>query len=149
MDKFLEFLQSQKVATIAAADERGPWVANIYYALADKTLYFVSPKNARHSEMILKNDKIAFAVSWFDTKNQTNRKGIQGSGLCHLVKNPKEIMIAVKSLNEAFPDLKDMITIDWLKTNAWEVRVWSIKPSYIKYYDDEVYGEEESEEFRF
>lgn len=150
MNKLLQFLKNNKVATIATADERGPWVANVYYAVgSDNVLYFVSPKDARHSEMILKNDNIAFSISWFDEQNHGNRKGVQGLGRCDIVKNPAEIITAIKALNEVFPDLKDMITVDWIKTNAWQVRVWAIQLTYIKYYDDEIYGEEESEEFNF
>lgn len=150
MDKLLQFLKSQKVMTIATADERGPWTANVYYAMTnDNIIYFVSQKDSKHSQMILKNNHIAFAVAWFDCKDHSNRKGIQGLGICEIVKNPKYIISGIKALNQTFPDLKDIITVDWIKNNTWDVRVWSIKPTYAKYYDDEVYGEEESEEFNF
>lgn len=150
MEKLLQFIKSQKVMTIATADERGPWTASVYYAVADDgVMYFVSTKDARHSEMILKNNRIAFSIAWHNKKNSADRKGVQGLGICETVHNPLTIMTAVKALNASFPDLKNMITVEWIATNMWGARIWSIKPSYAKYYDDEVYGEEESKEFNF
>lgn len=32
-------------------------------------------------------------------------------------------------------------------TNAWGSKIWVIKPKFMKYWDDEVYGDDESEEF--
>jgi len=150
MEKLLQFIKSQKVMTIAVSDERGPWAANVYYTLADnENIYFVSPKDSRHSKMILNKDQVAFSIAWFDKNNIANRKGVQGLGVCQIVKNPKEIINAIRALNTSFPDFKDTITAEWIASNMWGTRVWVLKPNYAKYYDDAIYGEEESEEFNF
>lgn len=136
--------------TIASCNEKNVWIANIYFG-ADKTgkIYFVSPKDAKHSQMILKNPEIAFSVAWFDSKNSKNRKGIQGLGTCRPTKNPTEITTGIKLLYKKFPDLRDVLTVKWIMTNIWGSKIWVIKPTYMKYWDDEIYGDDESEEFNF
>lgn len=148
MEKALKFLKSQKLLTIASHDEKDIWIANVYF-VADKqgTIYFISPKNTKHSLMILKNPNIAFSIAWFDQNNHQNRKSIQGLGACHQAKSPTEIATGIKLLYKNFSDLRDILTVKWIMTNAWGTKVWVLKPSYMKYWDDEIYGNDESEEF--
>ncbi len=135
---------------IACHDEDDVWVANVYFGADDKqNIYFVSPENNRHSKMILKNPNIAFSIAWFDPGNHKSRKAIQGLGVCRPTKNPTEIATGIKLLYNKFPDLRDIHTVKWIMTNVWGAKVWVLKPSYMKYWDDEVYGENESEEFTF
>jgi len=64
---------------IASRDEKDVWVANVYFSADEKgNLYFVSSKDAKHSQMILKNHNVAFSIAWFDHTNSKNRKGVQG-----------------------------------------------------------------------
>ncbi len=133
---------------IASHDERNVWVANVYFGIDEKaTAYFISPKNTKHSKMILKNPKIAFSVAWFDQNNHRNRKAVQGTGISRPARNLKEIATGIKLLYKKFPDLRDILTVKWIMTNAWGSKIWVIKPNYIKYWDDELYGDKETEEF--
>ena len=60
---------------IASCDEKDVWVANVYFGVDEKaTIYFVSSKDTKHSQMILKNPKVAFSIAWFDTSNHKNRE---------------------------------------------------------------------------
>lgn len=148
MKKPLQFIKSQQLMAIASRDEKDVWIANVYFGVdAKATLYFVSAKDATHSKMILKNPNVAFSVAWFDPSNHKNRKGIQGRGVCRPAKNPTEIATGIKLLYEKFPDLRDILTVKWIMTNAWGSKIWVLKPSSMKYWDDEVYGDDESEEF--
>lgn len=134
--------------TIASHDKDDVWVANVYVSVDDEAnIYFISPKDAKHSQMILKNPNVAFSFAWFDPKNHKNRKGVQGLGVCHSVKNPAETATGIKLLYKAFPDLRDILTVKWITTNVWGTKVWKLKPTYMKYWDDEIYGDNESEEF--
>lgn len=148
MKKALKFIKSQKLMTIASQDGKGVWVANVYISIDEKaTIYFISPEDTKHSQMILKNPNVSFSVAWFDPKNQKNRKAVQGLGVCRPAKNPAEIATGIKLLYKNFPDLRDILTVKWIMTNAWGSKVWVLKPTYMKYWDDEIYGDEESEEF--
>jgi len=148
MKNVLDFLKNQRLMAIATSDERGPWIANVYFSADEKgTIYFVSSIDTRHSEMILKNQNIAFSTAWFDPNNQRNRKSVQGLGACRPIKNPIEIAAGIKLLYKNFSDLRDIFTVEWIVANMASSRIWKISPTYIKYWDDELYGEDESKEF--
>jgi len=150
MLKPLKFLKSQKLMTLATHSNKEVWIANVYFGVDEKSaIYFISPKDTKHSKMIQKNSKVAFSISWFDQKNHRNRKAIQGLGVCSTAKNPKEIATGIKLLYKKFPDLRDILTVKWILTNAWGTKIWVLKPTYMKYWDDEVYGEDEFKEFKF
>lgn len=148
MQAALDFLKNQKLVAIACTDENGPWIANVYYG-ADNNgkIYFISPQKNRHSEAILRNPHVAFTVAWFDPANHKNRKAVQGLGTCRQAKNSNEIVAGIKLLYDKFPDLRETLTVKWIMANIWGSRVWVIEPSYMKYWDDELYGEDESQEF--
>lgn len=148
MEKPLKFIKNQKLMVIASRDEKDIWVANVYFSADEKgNIYFVSSKDAKHSQMILKNPNVAFSIAWFDSTNNKNRKGVQGAGVCRIAKNLSEMTTGIKLLYKNFPDLRDILTVDWILNNAWRSKVWVLKPSYMKYWDDEIYGDDESEEF--
>ncbi len=147
MEKLLQFLKGQKILSIASRTVEDIWIANVYYSTNNtEKIYFISSTDSKHSQMILKNPKIAFSVTWADPKNNKNRKGVQGLGVCSEA-NILETSEGIKLMYENFPDLRDILTFEWIKTNAWNTKVWIIQPSYIKYFDDEIYGDNESEEF--
>lgn len=61
--------------TIASRDEKDIRVANAYIGIDEKmVIYFVSSKDTRRSQMILKNPNVAFSIAWFNPKNNKNRK---------------------------------------------------------------------------
>ncbi len=137
------------MALACRADEE-LWVANLYVGVDEKgTTYFVSPESAKHSKMILKNPEVASSFAWFEPSNHLDRKGVQGVGVCRPAKNEVEIATGVRLHNANFPELIKRITIDWIHFNEWGSKVWVLTPSYIKYWDDELYGDEEAEEFKF
>lgn len=144
MDKVIKFLSSQKLLSIAVTDSNGPWIANVYFVCSEAgVLYFVSPKSNRHSRAILANSKIAFSSAWFNPAKTDDRKAIQGTGNCFVVTNPIEIAQALNLLHKSFPEFKDRITFEWICENVFESKVWKIQPTYLKYWDDELYGEDE------
>lgn len=148
MDKPLKFIKHQKLMVIASCNKDDIWIANVYFGVDERaTLYFISSKDTKHSQMILKNPKIAFSIAWFDPGNHKNRKAIQGIGVCRPAKNPTEIARGTKLLYDKFPDLRDMLTFKWIMENAWDSKIWVLKPNYMKYRDDELYGDDESKEF--
>lgn len=148
MENLLKFIKSQKLMVVATSNNDEVWVVNVYMSTDDTgIIYFISPTETKHSQMILKNPKVAFSIAWYDSSNHKNRKGIQGLGICQPAKNENEIQIGVKLHNQNFPEFKERITIDWIHNNEWGSKIWVLKPSFIKYWDDEVYGDKESEEF--
>src|SRR3989338_6057161 len=148
MQKLLTFIKNQKLLVLASHQEKDIWVANLYFGTDEKAnIYFISPKDNKHSQLILKNPEVAFSIAWFDPTNHKNRKGIQGLGVCRPAEKEEEIITGVKLHNQNFPEFKEKITVEWIHTNEWNSKVWVLKPSYMKYWDDEIYGDDESEKF--
>ncbi len=149
MEKLLHFIKNQKIVSIASHNDKDIWVVNVYYSSDNKgKIYFVSSTDSKHGQMILKNPSVAFSIAWADPKNNKNRKGVQGQGESRPA-NLLETAEGIKLMYKNFPDLHDILTIEWITTNAWSTKVWIIEPSYMKYFDDEIYGDDESEEFNF
>ncbi|MEN9557785.1 MAG: Pyridoxamine 5-phosphate oxidase [Candidatus Parcubacteria bacterium] len=150
MNHLLSFLQSHKLLALATTDASGAWIANVYATADEKgTMYFVSSENTRHSQMILKNPSVAFSMAWFDPMNHKNRKGVQGTGICRPAQTDEEITKGIALHNAHFPEFKDRITVVWIKHNERRSKVWLLTPDFVKYWDDEVYGEDENKEFIF
>ena len=146
--ELFEFLRGQKLMTIASA-EGGIWIASVYYGMDDDArIYFVSPMDAKHSKQILQSPDIAFAVAWYDKENPGNRKAVQGLGICKIAESEEEIRKGVRLHNENFPQFKDRLTPEYLFANDKGTKVWIVTPKYIKFWNDELYGDNETEEFQ-
>ena len=142
-----EFLKKQKLMTIASC-EGGIWIASVYYGVDDDLrIYFISPMDAKHSKQILQSSEIAFAVAWYDTKNPGNRKAVQGLGTCTMAESEKDIRKGMQLHNRNFPQFADRLTPEYLLANDQGTRVWIVAPKYVKFWNDELYGDEETEEF--
>jgi len=149
MKKLLEFLKSQKLLVLATNDGEGVWVANVYYGIdSDFNIYFVSRKSTKHSNHILQNPNVAFSICWFDSSNHKNRKAIQGRGVCRPTEKEEEIVKGVLLHNTNFPEFAEKITVEWIHANDYGSSIWMLNPSYMKYWDDELYGEDGSKEFK-
>lgn len=148
MEKLLAFMRSKKLMVIASHDAKDVWVTNLYIGVDAKGLiYFISPEDTKHSLMIRKNPHVAFSIAWFDETNPKNRKAVQGLGDCRSAESEEEVAMGVKLHNQNFPEFKEHITIEWIRNNEWASHVWVLKPTYVKYWDDEIYGDDGSEEF--
>ena len=145
----LEFLKSQKLIVLASGSET-PWVSNLFYGIDDNfKIYFISDEEANHSQQILKNSKIAFSIAWFNAKNHEDRKAVQGTGICRIAEGDEEIKKGVELHNSNFPEFSEEITVDWVKSDKNKSHVWIIEPDYMKYWNDELYGDEETDDFSF
>lgn len=150
MGKLLDFLKSQKLMAVASHNGEDIWIANAYYGVDPNfTIYFVSPETTKHSQQIEKNPHVAFSISWFNPNNHGDRKAVQGLGMCRLAKNEEEIIKGVQLHNENFPKFATKITVNWIHANEYRSKIWVIEPTYMKFWNDELYGEDEAKEFSF
>jgi uncharacterized protein YhbP (UPF0306 family) len=151
MDKdLLKFIQSQKVLTIATVDSSNlPWVSNVYYSATDKgELFFISATTTNHSQHLLKQNQVAFSTVWYDPKNMEDRKSIQGKGTCERVTNILKMTELITNHLKFYPDWKDFLTTEAVLKELIEYRPYVIKPSYMKFWSDELFGED-AKEFNF
>jgi len=149
-EDLLKFLKSQRLLVIASSENNDTWICNVFYGVDENCkLYFISDEETKHSEQIMKNSNVAFSVAWFNEKDHTDKKAVQGKGDCRIATSDQEIKKGVELHNKYFPGFADTITVDWVKSKDHKSHVWVITPNYIKYWDDELYGDEETEEFSF
>lgn len=149
--KLIDFINGQKLLAIATVSSANlPWIANVYFS-ADKDLnfYFVSADDTRHSKNILDNHEVAFSSAWFDESNLGNRKSIQRSGTCKKITSVVDISKALRIHLGKYPSWSQVINLDNILNKVIESRVYKITPNYIKFWNDELYGAENTKEFRF
>lgn len=148
-ERLLSFLKTQKCLVVATANS-DPWICNIYHCVTDDfKIYFVSGIDEIHSRQILENPKVTFATFWFDLSDHGDRKGVQGKGLCSIVKSDEEIKRGVQLHNERFPEFAGRLTPQYIKSGTNSSAVWVIKPEVIKFWNDKLYPEKKWEEFHF
>lgn len=149
MEKLLEFIKKQRIMVIASCGDGEVWVANVYADIDDEgVIYFVSSDDTKHSKMIAKNPNVAFSFAWAEPNDSENRKGIQGQGHCRKAEDVKEIVTGLALLVKKLPVFKKFFTLDRIQANKAK-GVWVIEPTKMKYWDDERYGNNSSEEFTF
>lgn len=81
-----EIVKKNIYLTLGTAD-REPWVAPVYYCVDEKyNFYFMSQMDSLHTQHILKNPVVAFAI--FDShQKEGTGNGVQGKGKAYLVKD--------------------------------------------------------------
>src|SRR3989344_594378 len=147
--RLLEFLKSQKFLVIATQGD-GPWIVNVFPGVDNNfNIYFVSGVEAEHSKHIIKKPNVTFSTVWFNPSSHLDRKGVQGRGTCHISETEEETETGIHLHNTNFPEFKDSLTLDYIRSEDNKSRVWIIKPSFIKFWNDELYGQDGSEKFNF
>lgn len=142
-----EFLASQRLPVIASSGE-DLWAFNVFYGMGkDFRLYFVSSTETKHARQIMRNPRVAFSIAWFNPNDHSDRKAVQGQGVCRIAETDDEIEEGVALHNKYYPEFREEITPDWVKRADNDFRVWVIEPT-LKYWDDELFGEEGTREFR-
>lgn len=141
--QILKFISKRYLLSIATVDEENnPWVCNVYFSQdEDLNIYFISPNDTNHSKHIKNNSKVAFTVNWYDENSLDNRKAIQAIGICKQI-GIKDLKHAIKCMIMKYPDWKDFLTFEKVTKDLIKSKVYKITPSYIKYWDDELFGEE-------
>jgi len=68
--------------------------------------------------------------------------------VCKIAEKEEDIRRGVYLHNENFPEFKQILTPEYLLSSENDTKVWILEPRYIKFWNDELYGEEEWEEFQ-
>ena len=79
-------------------------------------------------------------------KNLENRKAIQGKGTSELLEVTDEIAPLLERHQEKYPEWEHY-TVKNMKNDVTEFRLYKITPQYMKFWNDELYGEGKTKEF--
>lgn len=149
MHEVREFLESQKLLVLSTVDESGnPWTSNVYFSIdKDTNIFFVSPAFTKHVKHIEISPNVSFSVAWFDPDNLVNRKAVQGTGICKRLKDTTKTTSLIKNHVKFYPLWKDVITLENIDNKVIKSKPYVIEPNYMKFWNDELYGEEGTKEF--
>lgn len=139
MKELIDFIKSQRLLTLATSDASWPWTSNVYYGYDNGLFYFISWKDTKHSQHIIANYKVSFSTAWFSPNDYTDRKSIQWIWTCTVATSIDDISKGISLHNKSFPEFAERITVDWvLEDENRAIRM--IRPTQIKFWNDELYG---------
>lgn len=134
------FITSNGIMTLASHLE-DTWVATVYYGTdSELNLYIVTDPEAKHGKQIKQNPNVAFSIFDSHIKITDNKNGIQGQGVCVIVKNPAEIIKGLSLWHRANPGKEGKITVEMIK-KAFDTKLYKIEPTCLKFFNKELYGE--------
>src|SRR6056297_2261567 len=149
MEELTAFLKAQSIMQIAPQSET-PWIANLLMvAESPRALYFVGSERTHYGQQLRATGTVAFATAWHASDNHTDRKGVQGVGVAHTATDYDEIAYVVSLHNAAYPEFREQITPDWVSTNTIGIHLWRIEPTFIKFWNDALYGRDGCTTFTF
>jgi|SRR3989344_2588840 len=147
--KLLEFFKSNKLMSLATHSNK-LWISTVYYAIDNNlNIYFISDPKTRHGKDILSNEEIACSIADSHQKVKEKKKGVQISGNALLVNGKIEIIKALILWNKANPGFEKIINIESMKKKIINDKVFKIKPKIIKFFNEELYGNEGYKIFKF
>lgn len=142
-EELLKFLKSKNFMSLATVKGTEPYNCVVYYGIDDDfNIYFVSQLSRDHSKNIKENSKVALTIADSRQKVTDDKIGVQLKGECLLVKNPIEALRALKLWNKANPGVESMINLDNIKNKVIQSRVYRVKPSFAKFFNENLYGKD-------
>lgn len=146
----LTYLKSQDLLSIATADKE-PHIAIVYYGIDDNfTFYIVTPPTTKHGQHIAHNPSVACAV--VDTTQgqfKTEKKiGAQIAGEAIEITDDIEMEKALLIWSKGKTDVANKYFKN-IKANSVESRPYLIQPKEIKWFNEELFGEEGTEIFQY
>lgn len=150
-ENILKFLKRERLFTLAVLDGGNqPWMCNLYYGVdGNFNIYWVSLKNTKHSKQIYENKNVAFNIVWVNPNDLEDREAVQGTGIATEVKGIKETAIAIKSMINNIPEWTKWFKSKEFLESLTKAKIYKIKPSYIKYWNDRLLKEEHTFEMKF
>lgn len=148
-EMLLEYLKGLKFMSVSTYDEH-LWTAWVYYVIDDDfNLYFVSQPDTDHCKSILKNGEIACAIA-DSHQNVTDKKvGAQLYGVAQQLTNVGQLRWMLNLWNKINPGIDKVINLKNMQTKVIKSRVFKVTPKKIRWFNEELYKEKESEIFYF
>lgn len=149
LEILLKFLQRNRLMAMSTFN-KSPWICTVYYAVdKDFNLYFVSSPDSKHCKDIEKNKNVACAIFDSHTKNSEHKVGVQYVGTASRVKGWDRTKTILKMWYRAAPGIEDIVNVANMKDKVISSRVYRIKPKKIQFFNDKLYGDEETKMFTF
>lgn len=144
MDKkdLLAYLQTQHLMAISTVGD-APWASTVFF-VADEALnlYFVSDPDSDHCSHITKNPNVAMAI--FDSRQRVSDQkiGVQMKGRAVQLADPESIRGPLSLWNGHNPGFEQVITVENMEKGMIHSKVYKISPTYVKFFNEKLYGSE-------
>ena len=131
-----EVLDQGYLMSLATTDNGGVWVCDVIYIHDDDlNIYWMSDKNARHSQAIKKDNKVAGSIT-YSTKSKVPNFGIQFEGAAEQLEGI-QFMLLIKHLAKRSYPAPDISQA----TKLMDGDVWyKLTPKKIGLIDEENFG---------
>lgn len=147
--ELLNYLQSQHTLYLATFDGK-PWTSTVFYAIDnDFNLYFISEPTTRHSKAIQKHNLISCSIADSNQVVTDKKIGVQIEGIATKVKNKNKLIIILSMWHKKNPGFEDIINLPNIIRKVIKGRFYQIKPTLIKFFNEQLYGSEGFEIFKF
>ncbi|MCG2692080.1 pyridoxamine 5'-phosphate oxidase family protein [Microgenomates group bacterium] len=148
-DALLKYLKSQNLMSLATC---GPdmWISTVYYVVDEKfNLYFISEATANHCQAFKKNVEVSCAIA--DSRQPVTAKkiGVQIRGKASQVNSLQKMKWMLAMWNKVNPGFEAIINLKNIQKRVIKSKVYKIQPQAIKFFNEELYGEEGFLMFKF
>ena len=138
------FVKANGVMTLATQSNRGPWVCTVYYGIdKDMNMYLVTDPRTAHAKNFVKDSRVAFNIYDSHQKIIKLKRGVQGFGICEIVKGVLANTKALFLWHKQNPGIEKAITIKDIFKKLTDTKIYKITPKYLKFFNQELYPSEE------
>lgn len=141
-----KYLQIGRMMQVATVKNDQPWCCTVYFVPDEKlNLYWISTPDRRHSQEILKNKKIAAAISIKHIPDE-DVVGLQVEGDAQLVEDSEEIKKAIRLYADRH-NRGEKWYEDFL-TGKNQHKLYRIKPRLFVLFDEENFPNDPRKEWK-
>ena len=148
-ETLLSYLKSQNLMALAT---NGDAAANcfVYFAVdGDFSIYFISEPDSEHCKNIEKNNTVACAIADSHQTVSSKKIGAQIKGVVEDVNGLEQFDAIINLWNSTNPGMEAIISINNFRNKILKSHAYKIRPTVIKFFNEELYGEEGFELFPF
>ncbi len=123
----------------------------VVYVAVDKdfNLYFISEPNSEHCKNIALHNGVACAIADSRQPVRAKKIGAQIKGTAHEVTGVGQLEAIITMWNATNPGMESIISINNFRNKILKSQAYKIVPTEIKFFNEELYGEEGFEIFPF
>lgn len=139
--RILEVLQKTHLMSLATVDDCGPWIADVIFIYDDNlNIYWMSDPQARHSEAVRINEKVAGSIT-YSTRNKEQNFGIQFEGTARQLEGVQFPLLVKHLAKRNYPKPKISEAEKLLDGDKW----YQLTPTMIGLIDEENFGYDRQE----
>jgi len=128
-----EVLDKGYLMSLATLDDNGVWVSDVIYIYDDDlNIYWMSDPQVRHSQAILKNNKVAGTIT--SSSQGESEMGIQFSGIAKKIDGPRYDLAKKHYAKRLKPEPQE--SADVLQGDSWYI----LRPKKIELINKKLFG---------